>query len=276
MSVKNFIPRVWSTRLVANLNKNLVYGDLVNKEYEGEIKGYGDSIVINQMGQIAVRDYTGTLGEPDDVTSTQVIMLIDKAKEFQFNVKDVDKAQSNINLVNEMMKGAARSVQTEVDKEIAALVSKAAIKVGTSAAPIELTVANAYDKIVDLSVELDKKNVSQFNRFIVLPSEIVALLEKDARFTRSQEILESGVADKVTVAGFEIRKSENMPVTAGKYSIMAGTKDAVAFAGQVDIVETNRAPTAFADTVRGLYVFGAKVIQPDALVKFVAQVKVAE
>lgn len=277
MSVKNFIPQIWSARLLANLDKNLVYANAVNRDYEGEIKKFGDTVKINQMGDVTVKDYKGGVIEgPEELNSNQTILTIDQAKYFNFKVDDVDKAQANVTLVDKGMGRASYAVQDVIDKFIAALVKDAKIKVGNTGKPVEITVANAYDTLVDLGVELDNKNVPRVGRFVILPPFYLGLLSKDPRFTKDFKILENGVVDGATVSGFKIMMSNNVPFSANNYSIMAGIDMAISFAGQVTEVEAYRPENSFSDAMKGLYVFGAKVTQPDCLACLTAKQKVAE
>ena len=277
MSVKNFIPQIWSARLLANLDKNLVYANAVNRDYEGEIKKFGDTVKINQMGDVTVKDYKGgVIEDPEELNSNQTILTIDQAKYFNFKVDDVDKAQANVTLVDKAMGRASYAVQDVIDKFIAALVKDAKIKVGNTSKPVEITVANAYDTLVDLGVELDNKNVPRVGRFVILPPFYLGLLSKDPRFTKDFKILENGVVDGATVSGFKIMMSNNVPFASSNYSIMAGIDMAISFAGQVTEVEAYRPEKSFSDAMKGLYVFGAKVVQPDCLVCLTAKQKVAE
>ncbi|MGM8297260.1 P22 coat protein - protein 5 domain protein [Clostridium perfringens] len=277
MSVKNFIPQIWSARLLANLDKNLVYANAVNRDYEGEIKKFGDTVKINQMGDVTVKDYKGgVIEDPEELNSNQTILTIDQAKYFNFKVDDVDKAQANVTLVDKGMGRASYAVQDVIDKFIAALVKDAKIKVGNTSKPVEITVANAYDTLVDLGVELDNKNVPRVGRFVILPPFYLGLLSKDPRFTKDFKILENGVVDGATVSGFKIMMSNNVPFASSNYSIMAGIDMAISFAGQVTEVEAYRPEKSFSDAMKGLYVFGAKVTQPDCLACLTAKQKVAE
>ena len=277
MSVKNFIPQIWSARLLANLDKNLVYANAVNRDYEGEIKKFGDTVKINQMGDVTVKDYKGgVIEDTEELNSNQTILTIDQAKYFNFKVDDVDKAQANVTLVDKGMGRASYAVQDVIDKFIAALVKDAKIKVGNTSKPVEITVANAYDTLVDLGVELDNKNVPRVGRFVILPPFYLGLLSKDPRFTKDFKILENGVVDGATVSGFKIMMSNNVPFSANNYSIMAGIDMAISFAGQVTEVEAYRPEKSFSDAMKGLYVFGAKVTQPDCLACLTAKQKVAE
>ncbi|KEI16415.1 P22 coat protein - protein 5 domain protein [Clostridium novyi B str. ATCC 27606] len=277
MSVKNFIPQIWSARLLANLDKKLVYANAVNRDYEGEIKKYGDTVKINQMGDVTVKDYKdGKIDDPEELKSSQTILTIDQAKYFNFKVDDVDKAQANITLVDKGMGRASYAVQDVIDQFIATFVKDAKIRMGSSSKPIELTPTNAYDTLVDLGVELDNKNVPRVGRFAILPPFYLGLLSKDARFTKEYKILENGVVEGATVAGFSLRMSNNVPVSSGNYSIMAGTDMAISFAGQVTEIEAYRPEKSFADAMKGLYVFGAKVVQSDCLACLTVKQKVAE
>ncbi|KEH85036.1 P22 coat protein - protein 5 domain protein [Clostridium novyi A str. BKT29909] len=277
MSVKNFIPQIWSARLLANLDKKLVYANAVNRDYEGEIKKFGDTVKINQMGDVTVKDYKGgTIEDPEELKSNQTILTIDQAKYFNFKVDDVDKAQSNITLVDKGMGRASYAVQDVIDKFIATFVKDAKIKVGSTSKPIEITVANAYDTLVDLGVELDNKNVPRVGRFAILPPFYLGLLSKDPRFTKDFKILENGVVEGATVSGFKLMMSNNVPFSANNYSIMAGTDMAISYAGQVTEIEAYRPEKSFSDAMKGLYVFGAKVVQPDCLACLTVKQKVAE
>lgn len=263
MAVTNFIPTVWSARLLANLDKAFVYPSAVNKDYEGEIKDFGDTVKINQMGAVTVTDYTGTLADPEELTSAQTLLTIDQRKSFNFKVDDVDKAQANVTLIDKGMERAGVAVADVIDQFIAAFVAQATIKVGNATTPIAIIATNAYDTLVDLGVALNKKNVSKIGRFAIVPPEFVGLLQKDPRFTLNSNVLVSGISG--VVANFEIRESNNVPVLAGKYSILEGTTEAISYAGQVTEVEAYRPEKSFSDAIKGLYVYGAKVVQPDCI-----------
>lgn len=267
---KNFIPTLWSARLLDNLDKNMVFLNMVNRDYEGEITQYGDTVKINQLGGITIKDYTGAdIDDPEELTSAQQDLKIDQAKYFNFTVKDIDKAQSNVNLIDGSMKRAAYGLADAIDQDIASLVAGAGITVGTDDAPIEITVANAYDQLVDLGVKLDEKNVPKVGRKIVLPPFYFGLLAKDPRFTRDLTILANGIVENATVGRFELLQSNNVVNTAGVYQVMGGTDQAISFANQVVETEAYRPEKNFSDAVKGLSVWGRKVIQPDALVNFV-------
>lgn len=105
MAISTFIPTIWEARLLAHLDKALVYGNLCNRDYEGDIRNYGDTVKINQIGNVEVKDYTkGTPITVDEIDGTPTELHIDQQKYFAFHVDDVDAAQANVNLVD--LKGA--------------------------------------------------------------------------------------------------------------------------------------------------------------------------
>lgn len=279
MSIKNFIPTLWSARLLANLDKKLVYANVVNHDYEGEIKNLGDKVKINQIGPITIKDYlTGDgaakkLADPEEITSTQQELVIDQAKYFNFKVDDIDAAQANIKAVDKAMDRASYAIGDVIDQHIASFVKDAGIKVGSTGTPVDIEVANAYDQLVDLAVKLDENNVTRAGRFAIIPAWYLGMLSKDPRFTKDFKVLENGVVDGADVAGFQLRMSNNVPVSANKYSVMAGTDQAISYAGQITKIEPYRPEKTFADAVKGLFVYGTKVIEPKALVNFTCQIK---
>ena len=123
----------------------------------------------------------------------------------------------------------------------------------------------------NLKVKFNKENVPSAGRFVVVPPEFLGLLEKDERFIKNYDatVLKNGV--RGVVAGFDILESNNVPYVSdgAKYSLMAGTDMAIAYAGQIAKMEAVRPEASFSDACKGLYVYGAKVLEPAALAKLV-------
>lgn len=275
---KNFIPTIWSARLLANLDKSLVALQFVNRDYEGDISAYGDTVKINQLGNINIKDYDGSdIDDPEELDSTQQVLVIDQAKYFNFAVKDVDAAQANVNLIDGSMRRAAYAMADVVDTDIfKSQAEGAGIKEGLVSAPIEIDEKNAYDKLVDLGVKLDENNVPKAGRKIVLPPWYLGMLAKDPRFTKEYNILENGVVEGARVGRFTILESNNLPVSGNATSIIAGHDMATSFANQITEMESYRPEKNFSDAVKGLSVWGRKVVQPDALARFVVTPKKAD
>ncbi|QQE74997.1 P22 coat protein - protein 5 domain protein [Brevibacillus composti] len=268
MSVTNFIPTIWSARLNENFKKNLVYGNVVNTDYEGEIKGQGSTVKINSIGAVTIGNYDKSIGigNPEELDSTQKNLVIDQAKFFNFQVDDVDAAQANVDLLDGGIQEAAYGLANVVDQYIAGFYTevKAENVIGSDTTPVVPTKDTAYDLLVDLGVILDENDVPETDRFVVVPAFFYGLLVKDPRFTKDVNVMRTGFVGNID--NMAVYKSNNVPNNAGaKYKIMAGHKSAIAFAGQVDSVEAYRPEKQFSDAIKGLQVFGAKCIKPEGL-----------
>ena len=268
MAFSNFIPEVWSARLLEHLDKVHVYAALMNRDYEGDIRAYGDTVHINQIGSITINDYTGDdIEAPEELDSTMMELKIDQAKYFNFQVKDIDNAQSHPKLVDAAMQRASYGINDTIDRYLASLLLAGADS-GSVITAGALTSENAYDYLVDLGVTLNEHNVPMLGRWVVIPPWFHGLLLKDPRFVGNgtgynQAILQGGwVGD---AAGFRIHLSNNVPQSSGTYSVIAVTNAAGSFAEQLVELEAYRREENFSDAVKGLHVYGAKVTQPEAL-----------
>ena len=268
MAFSNFIPEVWSARLLEHLDNVHVYAALMNRDYEGDIRAYGDTVHINQIGNITINDYTGDdIAAPEELDSTMMELKIDQAKYFNFQIKDIDNAQSNPKVVDAAMQRASYGINDTIDRYLAALLLAGADG-GSTITAGALTSENAYDYLVDLGVSLNEHNVPMLGRWVVIPPWFHGLLLKDPRFVGNgtgynQAILQGGwVGD---AAGFRIHLSNNVPLSDSTYSVIAGTNAAGSFAEQLVELEAYRREENFSDAVKGLHVYGAKVTQPEAL-----------
>ncbi len=275
MSVAKFIPTIWSARLLAHLDKAHVYAALVNRDYEGEIKNYGDTVKINQIGDVAIKNYTKgqDIADPDELSGDDTSLVIDQAKYFNFSIDDVDNAQTNPKLMDEAMQRAAYGMNDVTDGFIAGLMAVGAINnganLGTDENPLVPTKDTAYDMLVDLATDLTEKNVPTQGRWVVVPAWFHGLLLKDQRFVGNgtdynKALIEGGEVG--VAAGFKVNLSNNVPNTEGaKYKIIAGTNAAASYAEQILKTEAYRPEKRFSDAVKGLHVYGAKVVQGKAL-----------
>lgn len=313
MAFDNFIPEVWSARLLEHLDKLHVYASLMNRDYEGDIRAFGDTVHINQLGAITIRDYTGSdIADPEELDGTQQNLVVDRAKYFNFQVKDIDNAQSNPKLIDSAMQRASYGINDEVDRYLARLLvsgCESANVLYDTAHAVTPTATTAYDYLVDLGTVLSENNVPMLGRWCVIPPWYHALLLKDERFVGNgtgfnQAVLQGGVVGEA--AGFQIHLSNNVPHAFAKTSdesvnsaktyyvldetgmyvpvespkaadlgtyyeqqaaqqVLAGTNAAGAYAEQLVELEAYRLEKNFSDAVKGLHVYGAKVVQPDAL-----------
>lgn len=274
MSVANFIPTVWSARLLEHLDKTHVYVNLLNRDYEGEIKNFGDTVKVNQIGDVTINKYSkGTdIKAPEDLSGDQQVLTIDQANYFNFSIDDVDNAQTNPKLMDKAMERAAYGLSDVSDQYAANLLAvnvDASNTIGTDEAPVTVTKDTAYDNLVDLGTKLDESNVTKVGRWVVISPWYHGLLLKDQRFVGNgtdynKAILEGGEVGKA--AGFTVYVSNNVPnVEGAKYKIIAGTIEAGSYAEQILENEAYRPEKRFADAMKGLHVFGAKVFQSKCL-----------
>ncbi|WP_207948932.1 hypothetical protein [Erysipelothrix anatis] len=271
---KVFVPTLWSARLLAHLDKRMVFKNFFNTDYEGEISDYGDTVKINQIGDITIKGYTGAdIDDAEDVTGVQQTLTIDQGNYFNFRVKDVLAAQSNVTLLDKAMARSAYALADVIDQDLAKIgIEGAGIKLGEVANPVVITVANAYDKLVDLGVLFDENNVSKADRKIALPAWYIGMISKDPRFTKDYKILENGLIEGATVGSFTIYMSNNVvrdTTDASIYTAFAAAPQSGQFANQISKTETYRPEKNFADAVKGLSLYGRKITEPKACAAFV-------
>lgn len=277
MSLENLIPQIWAARLLDNLNKTLVYGQpgCCNRDFEGEITQAGDTVHINAIGPITVANYTRNqaIGDPEVLSATLTTLDIDQAKYFNFQIDDIDRAQSNPDAMDAAMREAAYALAEQADRYLAGLCAgvSAGNMLGDDTSPMTdlATDGAAYTYLVTLDVMLTEANVPRADRFVVVPPWFYGLLLEDERFiaagTRlSDRALRNGEIGMA--AGFTVLESNNAPNTNGaKYKIIAGHPSAITYAEQIVKIEAYRPEKRFADAIKGLHVYGAKLVRPTAL-----------
>lgn len=287
MAVTTFIPELWSARLLYALEKAHVATNLVNRNYEGEISNHGDTVHINTIGAITVKSYTKNtdIDAPETLTTTDQTLVIDQAKYFNFQVDDVDKVQAAGELVDTAMGRAAYALADVSDAYLLGVIAAGAAAgntIGSAAAPVALTGSNVYENIVKLKTKLDKANVPNTGRTIVVPPDVHSLLLLDNRFAKStatagQEALINGLVGRI--AGFDVYMSNNVKTGTGTdtgktpyFEITAQITDATTYAEQIIKTEAYRMESRFADAVKGLHVYGAKVTDGTKIAKLLASV----
>lgn len=279
MALTGFIPTVWSARLSLALDRAQVYtqAGVVNRDYEGEIKAFGDSVKIGSIGDPTIGNYTrnGSISAPETLTDAQQLLLIDNAKYFNFEVDDLDTAQMSVKAMDAAIARAGRKLTNTADLVVAAFYSEAGSLVATAGSPkTDLgTAGKAYEHLVAMGVELDEADVPSDGRWVILPPWYYGKLLLDDRFVKSgtagaDATLRNGIVGEA--AGFTILKSNNVSYTSTTYRIMGGTDQGISFAEQILKVEGYRPEGSFSDAVKGLYVFGAKVVRPECLVTLYA------
>ena len=120
MAITNFIPQVWSARLQENLKQALVFGNLCNHNYEGDISQWGDTVHINMLNDITVKPYTPgmDIADPEQLSGSDITLTIDHGAYYNFFINDVDAAQARADLMDEAMKNAAYRLAVDAEKYI--------------------------------------------------------------------------------------------------------------------------------------------------------------
>ena len=265
MAVTNFIPELWSARLLQSLEKTHVAETTVHRDYEGEIRQQGDTVHINMIGAITVRDYTkgSDIVAPEELSTTDQTLVISQAKYFNFQIDDVDAAQVAGSLMDSALARSAYALKDAADSYILKTIADGLLTENTigSSAAVALTKDNIYENIIKLRLILDRNNVPLEGRTIVIPPEAYALLLQDSRFVSGDigsEALRSGYIG--SVAGFEIYESNNCSKSDSTYTITAQVRSACTYAEQIVETGAYRPEKRFADAVKGLHVYGAKVV----------------
>lgn len=278
MAVDTFIPEVWAAELLVALKAEHVFGqgNLINRDYEGEISDFGDTVHINSLSAPTVQNYVKNTTNiaPQDLTTADQLLVIDQSKYFAFQVDDVDQRQAR-NGGQLLTKGASEAAYALSDVADKFLGNLMATNAGNVIAAGDAATADAAYKIVlALKLKLDKAKVPTAGRWVVVAPEFYALLLQDDRFIDASKY---GTNDPIMngevgrVLGFRVIQSLNLPAgtagTAPEVSnfVIAGHQMATTYAEQINKVEAYRQEARFNDAIKGLHLYGAKIVRPEAL-----------
>jgi hypothetical protein len=280
----NFIPEIWSGKLIENFYDATVLAAISNTNYEGEIRRMGDTVNIRTTPEISIKTYVkGQTLSVENPDKPKIQLVIDKGEYFACIEDDVDKVQSDVNMMDTWSKDASERMKIKIDQrvltdilpDISALNKGATagritgnIDLGTTGTPVAITKSNVLDYIVDLGTVLDEANAPEGDRFLVIPAKMAGMIKKsdlkDASLTGdSVSVLRNGRLGMID--RFTLYMSHNLSVTSGKFSIIAGHKMGFTFASQMTEMESLRAESTFGNVIRGLQVYGYKVVKPEAL-----------
>ena len=254
MAVQNFIPSIWEARLLAKFHENSIASVITTAPERIE----GNKIIFNNVSDVAVKDYEGSVSF-DDLTTSKVELNMDIKKYWAFKVDDVDAVQAAGELIDPHVEEASLSLQESMDKAVLTEGLKTTNTITT-------TDEKAYDIIVKLNTVLNKNKVPKINRFAVINAEVLEELNLDARFTDNYQILQNGVIEGGNINGTQLIFSEEL--NNGEYAVLTLHKSAVGFGTQLEKTEAMRLQGAFADGVRGLAVAGTKTLRDKAIAKY--------
>lgn len=284
----NFIPEIWAGKLIENFYDATVLAAIANTDYEGEIKAHGDTVNIRTTPEITIRDYvkgqTLTIENPD---KPKIQLLIDKGKYFACVEDDVDQVQSDIALMDAWSKDASEQMKIKIDIDVLANIAtdipstnkgltagaqSLAIDLGVASTANALTTANVLAEIINHGTVLDEANVPEADRWMIIPAKMAGLIKqsdlKDASITGDgSSPLRNGRLGMID--RFMLYVSHNLPLSAtgpaGEFTIFSGHKKALTFASQMTNMETLRSESTFGDIIRGLQVYGYKMVKGEAM-----------
>lgn len=287
-----FIPTIWAGKLLEKFYDASVVPQISNTDYEGLISAQGDTVNIRTVPNVTIRNYSA--GQPLQVErpdSPMVTLNIDQGRYFNLVLDDVMEIQSDINLMNTWSSDASEQLKINIDTYVLANVAvdvaavnkgatagrlSANLNLGATGAAVQLTKANIIDKLLEMGQVLDEQNVPETGRWVVMPAWAIRLLKssdiKDASLTGDgASPLRNGRVGMID--RFTLYSSNLLPRyvdTNSPFDIIAGHKVGLTFATQITKTETLRSESTFGTLMRGLQVFGIKVVKGDSLVRLYA------
>ena len=268
MAITNFIPTIWSENLYTQLDKKYIAVSNCNRDFEGDIKNKGSVVKICGVGDITISDYTKNtdMSDAQSLSETVQELAIDQAKYFNFQIDDIDRAQSSPKLMNAAMKIAANALADEADKYIYSLYEDA----GNTIYAGYVNETNIITVILNAITLLRHNGVSNTEEIVIEIPPMVANFLIRAKIKLSDdggETFETGCIGKI--AGCKIFVSNNVFSMGDESHIgfycYVRTKRAIAFAEQLSEIEAYRPEKRFSDAVKGLHLYGAKVVHPSEL-----------
>ena len=287
-----FIPTIWAGKLLEKFYDASVVPQISNTDYEGLISAQGDTVNIRTVPNVTIRNYSA--GQPLQVErpdSPMVTLNIDQGRYFNLVLDDVMEIQSDINLMNTWSSDASEQLKINIDTYVLANVAvdvaavnkgatagrlSANLNLGATGAAVQLTKANIIDKLLEMGQVLDEQNVPETGRWVVMPAWAIRLLKssdiKDASLTGDgASPLRNGRVGMID--RFTLYSSNLLPRyvdTNNPFDIIAGHKVGLTFATQITKTETLRSESTFGTLMRGLQVFGMKVVKGASLVRLYA------
>ena len=272
-----FIPEIWSQKLNNLLEKDCVMLQCVNRNWEGEIKNQGDKVKIITPADVTISTLSTENITYSELEPTSQELVIDQKKFFAFKINDVAQVQANSDIMEAHLKNARKAIEEVQDAYLLAQHANVAATniVGTDEAPVELDKSTVYANFVKLALCLKNSDAvtNGVRPWVVINPTVESYLLQSPEFIGANnvadETLRTGAIGRI--AGMDVLVSTNLTAVSDKYNVLAGTNDAITFASQLAKIESLRDKDSFSDLVRGLYLYGAKTVQPKALAKMVVK-----
>lgn len=271
MALEHLKPEIWSAALLNRLYDRLVFRNVCNTDYEGEITMFGDVVRISEIGPIAVNSYSATSTSVLTIqvlTDAQKLLNIDQQKYTAFWVDEQDRRQAKGNFMQQALQGQAEALGNNVDEYIAALYGDAGLAIsGTASTGVDVTSTNVL-KYVSLTAQNHDEANTPTPRWMVVPPWFAQkmLLSKIALDTSNTATLGTGALG--SYMGFDIYVSNNVVhlSSTDRACILSGYRGSIALATQILTTQMmNSVTVGFKYLVKSLLVYGAKVIRPNNL-----------
>ena len=270
MALDNFIPELWDANIQSALSNAHVFAATANRSFEGIIANFGDTVKVNAINDPTVNAYikNSTSITVEDLVATQRELKIDQSKYVAFGVDDVDKAQTNADTLAEITRRAGYKFSDTADAYLAGLYAQAAYSLNTNSSPANVTSLNVEDEILALKEDMQVKKAPQQGRFIIVAPWVVIKLIQAGLTTKTNNdaLFANGIVGNVF--GFDIIESNNVSKdsasTWAKTRNIAGIRgQSFAYAEQILELEAFRPQSSFEDAIKGLHLYGGRVIRPD-------------
>lgn len=265
MADKNRVQNLTAATIIRVLEDNLVAKKICSAQAVGEIRGKGDSIVFTGLADPSISDYDGSVTY-EKLEDAGVTLYVDQAKYFAFEVDDIDAYETAVDAKNSQATRAAYKLGELADRYVLGLYKQAANKL--TGGDITLTEGNVLSTLAQMEKVLREHNVINREMFMVMPPFVKMLLRlAGIKFQINSGISGIGGVEFTTDLGFDLYISNQLTTLGGgKVQALAGSYNSIVYADQITDTETIRLESKFADAVRGLHVYGAKVIRPKELV----------
>lgn len=278
MSVKHFIQTIWSKKIQDDLEEKCKLVQDCTREYEGDCQ-YANTVKILAVGDPTVDDYIGQDINIEEMTDSSQDLVIDVQKYFAFQVKDVDKAQSVPGLPEKYQQKSMRKLAVAREKFIGALVAGKAqssedAKAGNTnykeGAAIVITATNKTraaikEALDDAIITLRENNFDDAGVIEVDPRDYKLFKDELIELkTANDALIKRGVVGEYD--SYDVKSTNNVYKDDQYAYCIVRSRNAIAFAGQINEVEAGRMEKRFSDYVRGLDTYGAKIIAQEEIV----------
>lgn len=271
MALSNFIKTVWIAGIMRALSKAHIFASVANTEYQGQLMNLGDRVQIMMIGDPTITSYSknADINSPEDLQDAASELIADQSYYFNFKANDVEAVQAKASLLNEATSRAAYGFRDKVDTFFAGLHAQAGLhSYATGTTPWDVTSLNVEDVLLDMNERMGNANVPKEGRFLMIPEwfHTKLVLAGLATKTQNDQLYQNGFIQNVL--GWNMFLSNNVSqtnATTGDHAkLIGGVKNqSLSFAEVISTIEAYRPEKRFEDAVKGLYVFGGKIMRPD-------------